>query len=174
MKKPQFDKKRPLSWSALSNFDDPDYPEYSDPERWYRQYVLGERGPATPELLFGGKVDKRIQEDPTFLPDLERFKVMQHTMNPVYNKIPLIGYADHYDPGLRLADDKTGRKVWDQARANKTGQLTMYLAMIYLMTGIKPEKIDCYIRWIPTVLKADMTVDFAMPVHFETFKTKRT
>lgn len=176
--KPQFDTSRPLSWSALSCFDNPDYPEYSDPEKWYQRYVLKIQEKPTPQLLFGSKVDKQIQNDPTFLPDLERYPIMQHTMNPTYKNIKLIGYADQWDEGdgrsFRLADDKTGVKPWDQKRADQTGQFTMYVTMLYLMEGIDPKQIECAIRWLPTMQNADMSIHFAKPFKIQTFKTKRS
>lgn len=173
--KPQFDPTRPISWSALSCFDNPDYPEYSDPEEWYRRYVLGIKSAPTKQLLFGGMVDKKIQADRTFLPELERFPIMQFEMKPVYKKIPLIGFADGWDfDRLRLKDDKTGVKPWDQKRADKTGQLTMYLFMIYLMHGIHPEKVKCRIDWIPTVQHADLSIDFAKPLRFHSIHTTRS
>lgn len=172
--KPTFDFERALSWSGLSCFDDE---QWGDPEKWYQRYILGIQEKPTPELLFGSKIDKLIQNDPTFLPDLERFAIQQHKLKPFYNDIPLVGIFDQWDPysdRKRLADDKTGKNPWTQAKANETGQLTMYATLLYLEEGIKPEEIDFSIRWMPTELRADMTIGFVKDMKVQTFNTKRT
>lgn len=168
----QFNKTRPLSWSSFNCFSDK---QWGDKEEWYRRYVLGIKPPPTRQLLFGSMIDKKIQDDPTFLPELERFPKMQYEMKPVYNKIPLIGFADGWDPKkLRLKDDKTGVTPWTQKRADETGQITMYLFMLYLMHGIKPEQVECRIDWLPTVQNADLSIMFAKPFKIQSFYTKRS
>ncbi len=173
--KPKFDPKRRQSWSQLSCFSNPDYPKYSNPEKWYQSYILGKWEDPTPQLLFGGITDKRIQNDPDFLPELERFPEAQHELDIIYSGIELYGLADGYDSAnLRLKDDKTGVSPWTQGRADKTGQLTMYCLILYLRDGIKPEKVKCQIDWLPTVQNADLSIDFVKPIKIHTFYTKRT
>lgn len=159
--------KRPLSWSALSSF------EWS-PEQWYRTYVLGEK-PSSKEMDFGSVVDKKIQKDPTFLPTLPRYTHMQYPLKVVFNKIPLIGFPDGvcFDNGL-LADYKTGKKAWDQKRADETGQLTMYLFMIYAAKKLRPEQFKCFIHWLPTKENGDFTISFTDDMEPVTIETKRT
>jgi len=175
---------RPLSWSAISSF------EWRAGD-WYKRYVLKEEQVKSPELEFGSMVDTRIQNDPTFLPELVRYHILQHEMRATFDKIPLIGYADTYNPkigihgglsdpkskvfkGGKLRDYKTGRKPWDQKRADETGQLTMYLFMLYLQDrSIKPEDVELFIDWLPTHIE-DGKITFIEPVIIRTFKTKRT
>lgn len=172
--KPQMDLLRPLSWSSLSCFANPDKPEYSSPEKWYRRYVLSEKEPQSKELAFGSMIDQKIQNDPKFLPELERFPVMQFKMQAAYKGIPMLGFADHWHAkNRRLKDDKTGRTPWDKKRADKTGQLTMYAALIWLMLGIDPSSIDFQIDWMPTVQNADLSVMFAKPFALQSFYTQR-
>jgi len=94
----------------------------------------------------------------------------------MYNGIKLNGTADHFDrKGRRLKDDKTGKKEWTQKRADETGQLTMYLLLIYISEKIKPEEMTCYIDWLPTVENGDFTLTFRdNPPKPISFKTKRT
>jgi len=173
--RPGFDFTKRMSWSAFSCFNNPDYPEFSNREKWYERYVLKIQEPPTPQLVFGSMIDKKIQADRSFLPQLERFPVMQFEMKPYLNTIPLIGYADGFDRDkLRLKDDKTGVTPWTQERANKTGQLTMYLLMLHLEYGIHPEKVQCQIDWIPTMKKSDGSIALVDPPRVETFYTKRT
>ncbi len=167
----KFLERRPLSWSAYDCFTSKDW---GNPEKWYRRYILGEKEPPSPQLLFGSKVDKQIQNDPTFLPELERFPNMQFRMEVVYKKINLIGYADGWDEKKRLKDDKTGETPWTKKRADETGQLTYYLAMIYLMYGIRPEEVELQIDWLPTIQNADLSISFVKDFKVQTFKTKRT
>lgn len=179
-----YHKDRPLSWSAISSFE-------WNKGQWYRKYVLKELPEITPELEFGSMIDKRIQDDPTYLPELVRYPVLQHEMRATFNGIPLLGYADTYrlplpqrlpDPDgkmintIELAairDYKTGRKPWDQKRADSTGQLTMYMFMLYLRDKIKPEDVECYIDWLPTHIE-DGKIAFIKEGDIHTFKTRRS
>lgn len=164
--KPTFDRKRALSWSAISSF------EYNK-EQWYQTYVLGERQ-SSPEMTFGSKIDKLIQEDLNFLPELPRYPFMQYKMNAKLGKIPLVGIPDGICfKEFLLADYKTGKVAWDQKRADETGQLTHYLFLIYKTEKIKPEKFRCFIHWIPTQKNEKGAIEFSsMPSM--TFETKRT
>lgn len=172
-----YHEERPLSWSAISSFE-------WNPTQWYKKYVLKELPIDTPELRFGSMIDKKVQDDPTFLPELVRYPVLQHEMRTIFDGIPLLGFADTYRPRVRpakgresltaaLRDYKTGRKPWDQKRANETGQLTMYLLMLWQQHKIRPEDVECYIDWLPTHIK-DGEIAFIEPVKIHTFKTKRT
>lgn len=165
--KPTFDTNRALSWSAISSF------EY-DPEQWYKSYVLGIRT-TSKEMEYGSLIDRKIQDDPTFLPNVPRYPAMQYAMKTTFSGIKLVGIADGYDPVKKqLADFKTGKKKWDQARANETGQLSMYCLLLYLIDKIKPEDMELFIHWIPTKEVGDFSIDMVDPNTIYTFKTKRT
>lgn len=186
-----YHKERPLSWSAISSFE-------WNPRQWYAKYVAKELPETTPELEFGSKIDKQLQDDPKFLPEIVRYPILQHELRCSFNGIPLVGYADTYKPPYKvregagkkkveqypalanimngraaLRDYKTGRKAWDQKRADDTGQLTMYCLMLWQMEKIRPEDVDLYIDWMPTHYK-DKEICFVEPMHVYTFKTKRT
>lgn len=172
---------RPLSWSAIASFQ-------WNPSQWYAKYVAKELPEVTPELEFGSMVDKKIQDNPKFLPKLVRYPVLQHEMRGTFDGIPLLGFADAYRPPsvhkvtkakvmstfkCALRDYKTGRKDWTQKRADETGQITMYLLMLWLRDKIKPEDVECYIDWLPTHIK-DGKITFIKEGDIHTFKTKRT
>ena len=166
-KKPPFPYTRPLSWSQLSLF------KYSKVQ-WYRSYVLGEKELPSKEMLFGSYVDKKIQDDPMFLPEVPRCAIQQYKLAVNYNGIDLLGFPDQLDlDNPELRDDKTGKKKWDQKRADETGQLTMYLFMIYLILKIPPESFRCFIDWMPTCLKND-EVALIEPFELKIIETKRT
>ncbi len=165
--KPQFDLKRPLSWSSLSSFE-------WNREEWYTSYLLGIRSQSK-EMDYGKVVDLRIQNDPKFLPTLPRYALMQYKMVIDFAGIPLIGLPDGLDLDSHLlADYKTGKKVWDQKRADETGQLTMYLLLLFITHKIPPEKFRCFIHWLPTQENGDFTISFAQPVVPVRIQTRRT
>lgn len=198
-----FNTDRPMSWSAISSFE-------WNPKQWHDKYVIhgkclrddpekgicamcvvaGFADPECPvvkktiELVFGSMVDKKIQDDPTYLPHVVRYPILQHEMSMTFENIPMIGFADtyreewsegpydfHESPALR--DYKTGRKPWTQKRADETGQLTLYAFFLYKMEKIRPEDVEFYIDWLPTHIK-DGQIEFLNEGEVVTFRTKRT
>lgn len=176
---------RPMSWSAISLFE-------WNPWQWYKKYVLGEMQIETPEMRFGKMIDEKVQKDKKFLPKLVRLPIQQHKMTTVWNGIPLVGFSDQYrppfkdlfhgkvveskNPILMLRDLKTGKlsKPWMQKRADETGQLTMYLFMLYLMDkSIRVADAELFIDWLPTHIK-DGQIALVTPVKIHTFQTKRS
>lgn len=171
--KKTFDKSRPLSWSAISAF------EYN-PEQWYEKYVLGKKS-TSPEMVFGSKIGKLLETDPSFLPEIPRQKHMEYKFEAEIDGVKLVGFADSFcDEQLILEEYKTGVKPWDQKRADNHGQIDMYLFMLYMSKGIKPELVRCRVHWMPTTktFRADLNhaIDFdkkLSPVFFETRRTTR-
>lgn len=161
-------KQRPLSWSSISSFE-------WDKEKWYASYILGIKD-SSKELDFGKYVDLKIQQDKTFLPDLPRYEHMQYKMNVMFDGLPLVGIPDgiNLTDSKELADYKTGKKAWDQKRADETGQLTFYLLLLYITHKYRPEDFDCYIHWLPTIEEGDFSIQFVKDLRIKTFKTKRT
>lgn len=182
-----------MSWSAISTF------KWRKGD-WYEKYVVhgkctrgeiimcvvaGWADPdcpvvrSSPELRFGSYVDKRIQTDPGFLPELVRYPIMQHEMRCTFNGIPLVGFSDaaldikKKSAEYFLRDYKTGRNPWDQKRADETGQLTMYAFMIYLELKLKPEQGKFFIDWMPTHME-DGEVAFIEEGKIVTFETRRS
>lgn len=162
-----FDKERPLSWSAISSF------EY-DPEQWYKRYVLKQDEPASLEMLFGKVTGEKLANDARFMPDVPRGTIYEYELRTKLGSIPLIGFIDSYVEHTNLEEYKTGKKAWDQKRADEHGQITMYLLMLYLMHGVSPETIECRIHWLPTKDNNDFTIGFVDPSSYLTFTTKRS
>lgn len=168
-------KERPYSWSQHSSF------KY-DPEQWYRKYILGEDGGTSPEMEFGSMVGKKLETDPTFLPQIKRNNVMEHEFRCMFNGIELVGYADSFCSitNKELQEYKSGVRPWDKKRVDEHGQITMYLLMHYLITKTKPEDVKVTLWWMPTkrTEHGDFTVDieFVEPIeeNIKPFKTKRT
>lgn len=168
-------KKRDYSWSQHSSF-------LYDPEQWYKKYILCIESPKTPELEFGSMVGKKLEKDPTFLPQIKRHSKMEHDFRCIFQGIPLVGYADSFCTitNKKLEEYKTGVKEWNQKRVDEHGQLTMYLLMHYLITKTRPEDVDIHLWWMPTrrIENGDFTVkiEFVEPIeeNIKSFKTKRT
>lgn len=146
-----------------------------DRERWYKSYILGQKE-SSKYLTLGKEIDQRIQDDPTFLPELPRYELMQHHMRVMFNGIQLMGTPDgiNIKKNKQLADFKTGRIPWTQKKAEDTGQLLMYLLLIYITMKIKPEEFDCYIHWLESEDLGDFSVDLKKNVKIRTFKVKHT
>lgn len=192
--RPMPDPERSFSWSAISSFE-------WNKEQWWMKYVLHQKctyadevkgtvswcaveGFADPEcpvvkktieLAFGSYVDMKIQKDKKFLPKLPRYKFMQVKLKTVFEGITLINIPDglEYEPKVRVCDYKTGRKPWDQKRADETGQLTFACLVLYWDKKIEPENVDLTIYWLPTHTK-DGQVEFVKEGDIRTFHTKRT
>lgn len=160
---------RPLSYSSISSF------EYNK-EKWYENYILGKRQ-SSRELEFGSKTDKRLENDPTFLPQIPRCPLMQHEMVVVFNGIKLVGKPDALDTEKYiLRDYKTGKVKWTKKRADDTDQFTMYLMLVYIKYKIRPENFKCFIDWMPTEERGDFSIGFVEPIekNIKHFETKRT
>ncbi len=163
-----FLKKRPLSWSAISSF------EY-DPEQWYRNYFLGQRDPASREMIFGSKFATSCENRKPLAPVTLLCK-MEKEFSIVFNQIPLVGYADTFCEKTKChtGEYKTGKKAWDQQRVDEHGQITMYSLMNYVKHKKKPEDCEFFLEWIPTCELGDFSIDFVRPIKVHHFKTKRT
>jgi hypothetical protein len=165
---PDFLKNRPLSWSAISSF------EY-DPDQWYRKYILGEKDPETKEMRFGKTVGERLASDPNYLHTVPRLPIFEYKLEATYADIPMIGFMDTFCPDTpAMGEYKTGKKAWDQKRADSHGQIDMYLLMLYLTQKIKPEQVKCHLHWLPTQENGDFTISFVSPIRVRSFETKRT
>lgn len=163
-----FDKTRPLSWSAISSF------EY-DKEQWYKKYVLREIPDDNKEMAFGRAFAKSIEDGNPMAP-VPTYSRVEYPFKVVFGKIPLIGFADTFCDVTKkkLGEYKTGKKVWDQKRADEHRQIDMYLLMNLITNKVKPEDVECALVWIPTQENGDFSISLVEPIVPRIFKTKRT
>ncbi len=167
--------KRPMSWSCISAW------RYSK-EDWYEKYIENKQQKTSAEMLWGSKIGKKLETDPTYLPQIPRHNKMEHPFSVVFGGIPLCGYADSFCTitKKKLLEFKTGVKAWDQKRADEHQQIDMYLLMNYITNKIKPEEVEVQLVWLPT--KKESTGDFVDTISFvepiedniKIFNTKRT
>lgn len=160
------DKDRPLSWSAISSF------EY-DPEQWARKYIDHIEEPVSLAMAFGKEIGGHYEHDTLLRPELPREEVFEYKLETIFNGIPLVGYIDAYTPHSSLIELKTGRKAWDQKRADTHGQLDMYLLQLNLIHKVRPEDVRCRLIWLPTY-EANGKVKFVNADDVRIFETKRT
>lgn len=169
--KPTFNKSRAMSWSSISSF------EY-DKEQWYRKYVLNHKDDPSKEMIFGKEFAESIEKGTCTYPGLmERLqKKKEHAFQVMFGKIPLIGYADAFcDEKFKNLDEvKTGKREWNQKRADEHGQIDMYLLMNYITNKVAPEDVTCTIHWCPTQDNGDFSITFVEPMEVKSFRTKRT
>ena len=160
---------RSLSYSQIASF------EYNK-EQWYKSYVDPAEFTTSPELTFGSRVDLLYQQDPNFIPQVPRGEMLQHKMRVNFAGISIVGIPDSLSIKKEkvLADLKTGRVAWTQQKAQTTGQLLMYLFLIYKEMGIKPEEFDCYIYWVPTMRDDKDEIQFVDEKDVKIFKVKHT
>lgn len=199
-----FSRSRPLSWSSMSLFDeqpycDPEkwYQKYVIHQDCTRSKLADDgitmlqafcaitgiaddsacpQNESSREMEFGSLIDKRLQVDPKFLPHVPRYQHMQYPLKGAFNSIPLIGFPDglEIDPSYVLADYKTGKAPWTQKKADTTGQLTMYLLLLFIIKGIRPEEFECRIHWLPTQDNSDFSIGLIDDTDMKTFYTNRT
>lgn len=167
----EFFQTRPLSWSSISSFG-------YNPEEWYENYIEGKRKPQNKEMIFGSMVGKKLETDPTFLPQIERLSKMEHPFNFVFNGIKMTGFADSFCDitNKKLNEYKSGKKPWDQKRVDEHGQLTMYVMGNYITTKVLPEDVEIKLFYMPTQENGDFSISFVEPIedNIKTFTTKRT
>lgn len=168
---PKFDPTRPLSWSQISCF-------LYDRDEWYERYVLCVRAEPNKEMIFGSKIGKRLETEPSFLPQIVRHGKMEHEFKVKFGNIFLIGYADTFCPFTfkKLGEYKTGKKPWTQKRVDDHGQIDMYLLMNLIQHKVKPEEVEIDLWWMPTVELGDFSIEFVQDIEkkIKRFSTKRT
>lgn len=159
-------KTRPLSWSCIASW------EYNK-EQWYRKYVLNEVQQSNQLMDFGKVVGERLASDPTFLPEVPRYKHFEKKLEGKIGDIYIIGYFDSFCPDTKhFREYKTSSNVkkWNKKTAQDHGQMAFYRLLIWLNYMKRPEEVNGSLHYIPV----EETNDFSMklstsPVqHFET------
>ena len=149
-----------------------------DKEEWYKRYVLGEQTPPSKEMLFGNKFAKSIEDGtcdyPGLLAALQPKK--EQPFEVQLGQLRLKGFADAFDNvNYKVLDEvKTGKKEWNQKRADEHRQIDMYLLMNLITNKVRPEDVTCSVYWCPTEERGDFSVQFVEPRVFKKFVTKRT
>lgn len=161
---------RPYSWSQHSAW------EY-DKNEWYKRYILGEKTPETPALVFGKKFAESVEFKTPMAPVIIYSKT-EHGVTANLDGLNLVGYFDTWEPDeLKLVDHKTG-KVWTQKKVDETGQFTFYCLLNYLTLKVKPEDHDIKLQSIPCGTRPDFTYGFDLDengnAQIFTFDTRRT
>lgn len=163
----KIDKKRPLSWSAISSF------EY-DPDIWFERYILGKKDEGSSAMKFGKMIGEKLASDPTFMPEVPRLPLYEHKLQSRLGDIPLIGYIDAFDlKNQKMLEFKTG-KNWDRKKAETHGQIDLYCAMIFAQHKIHPGELDIKLVWLQTEETGDFSTQFIKDMKPVIFPIKKT
>jgi hypothetical protein len=161
--------------------------EYS-PDQWYRKYYLGEPQKTSAEMEFGKDIGEKLATDPNFMPHIPRQKHMEYGVQVKLGNTKLVGYFDSFgdlpeDAVYPLHEYKTGKKPWDQKRADEHGQITFYCLLLWLSKKIRPEQVLATIHWMPTeevdqsfkdFLSGTRNIEFKKGGQVASFVTKRS
>lgn len=122
------------------------YLSYSARELWLRskdqyrkRYYLGEEGPASPEMLFGKRIAKLLEEHPNdpLVAHIPRYTVAEYKIETEIDGVPTLAFLDSFEPDtLQFLDHKTSRKTsagkdpWDRVRVAAHEQLPFYSMLV--------------------------------------------
>lgn len=158
---------RPLSWSQLQSF-------HYNPDDWYASYVLGERQAPNSLMLAGSRIGDAIGTPDSPIEELSDIGVKEYTVKATIDGIPIVGHLDGWDStALTLSENKCSDKKgrWTQGKADKHGQIDMYLILLREQDGVDPESVTSLLNFIH--LK-QTGVDYAPSGQWRQFTTKRT
>ncbi len=143
-----------LSWSAINCW-------MSSPERFRREYFENGKKLDTKYLRFGKGIAELIEsgKHKEFLPELPVYSHPEYRLQCDVMGVPILGFIDSYDPVNNVfLEYKTGKHPWDQKKVQKHDQLTLYAAMLKVITGKMPEYCD--LVWIETKEGGKQVEDF--------------
>jgi hypothetical protein len=138
---------RPLSWSSLSSW------EY-DKDQWAKKYLDGIETPPTKEMIYGNIIGGKLSNDPTFLPEVPRYKIFEKKLEAIVGKkkIKIIGFIDSFCPDTKnFYEYKTSsnKNRWTNKKAQEHGQILFYMLLIWINYGVPPEKLKSSLHYIP-------------------------
>ena len=158
---------RPLSWSAISSFE-------WDKREWHEKYILGIKSDPSNEMEFGKMIADSFQTDKPLAP-VTLYPVVEQKLSVIFNKIPLIGFIDTYDPKTHnFREFKTSKKIWTKEKAQLHGQLRMYALCLFITHKVKPEDYTIHLDCIQTQSGGDFSIDFVKPFNIVTHEVKLT
>ena len=162
--------KRPYSWSQHSSFRD------YDKEEWYQSYVLGIKKPPNKKMEFGSLVGKRVESDPTYIPQLRRGGTMEYGITVTMGDIELVGYMDQYFENEKHIDEykTSGKDGWNKKKVDEHNQLDFYCLLLLLKHQIQPEDVTISLHHLHVCEGGDFSLKFCSPFTIDTYHTKRT
>lgn len=136
------------------------------PDRYIRQYILGEADIKNNRMDFGSKVayaeetgektdDEMINLLVALLPKYPKHEhEIRVTMATDAGDVDLLGKLDKFhDQTFAFRDTKTGVTPWTQRRADKHRQLDHYATLIWLAHKRVPDQI--HLDWAETAITED-------------------
>lgn len=140
-----------LSYSSISLWE-------KNKDGFRKRYYENVKDPETPEMAFGKKIAKLLEDNDPLMAKIPRYSSPEHKIEVIIGEVPLIGYVDSFEPGPNsILEYKTGRAKpdgkprWDAVEVARTDQLPMYS----LMVKEKYDTVDNRTRlvWLRTLTK---------------------
>lgn len=164
-----------LSWTQIDMWR-------RNPERYVRQYMLGEAntlnndglryGKKTSEALEGGSTDGDDLMD-AVVALLPRYELREHEirvpMKTQHGEVILLGKLDTFGlKPIRFREYKTGVTKWTQAKAQGHRQMHHYDTLCWLFHG---KLADCWLDWAQTerILLHDGTTETRFTGNIQSF-----
>jgi len=160
-----------ISWSSFQAFRD------FDKDKWYDQYVLGNKAKPNPLMQFGIDIGEKLATDQNFLPEVPRLDIYEQQLHGKIGDVVITGHMDAFSETKKAIGEyktSTNPNKWTQEAVDNHGQITMYCLLVWLNYGIKPEELDLALTSILGVETGDFKIVLPEPPVVKTFKTKRT
>ena len=161
-------KKRKVSWSQIASW------EY-DKEQWFSKYVLGEAQDSNAQMEFGKVIGERLASDPSFLPEVLRYKVFEKEFNAKLSDFIITGYLDSYCPythNFYEYKSSSNPNKWNQRSVKLHGQLLFYCGLIFLNHKIIPKKISLF--YIPVRMNGEFKMELNKGSKIQSFPVEYT
>lgn len=154
--------KKYLSYSQLNTW-------IKDKDAYRAKYYRGEKQHENPEMLFGKKIAKMLEnplvlEIHPILSKIPHYSVSEHGIKTEIDGVPVIGYIDSFDPNTKSFIEyktghlkRSGEAPWNKVSVRKHEQLPFYSLLIELSEGDVNRL--CHLVWLETKFK-DKTMDF--------------
>lgn len=145
-----------LSWSSMNVF------ESYDKEEWYQRYYLGKKGEINPAMAAGICIGERLAIDPTYLPEVPKYPIYEHSITVKFGNITLTCHIDGYDPDVpEIGEYKTtqNKKRWTKESVKDWGQLSFYSLCLFLHDDINPRDLKMSLTSIPVIMNGDFKVE---------------
>lgn len=157
-----------FSFSSMTLFE-------ASPKTWYKRYILGQKTFETKFLQKGKEFAQALEDEESedliinaMLPYIEKLEAQEVEVsapfdNEIFPGLKLLGKKDTATGTTATGEYKTGSVAWDQAKADKHGQIVFY-ALIDRLNGAEVPPTETWYQWFETETLIDAegrkTVEF--------------
>lgn len=131
-----------LSYSAISTW-------LKNPYEFRRKYYQNEQTIMTPELYFGKKISKLLEDKHESLEHIRQYSVPEQEISVEIAGVPIYGFVDSFEPEpCAFLEYKTGVTPWTEKRVLEHLQLDIYSTAIEEIFGKVQD--ECTLIWMQT------------------------